>query len=179
MAAVDPTTTVRVRAHYSGPLGNHTMLFHGQGGSPAADVIANVREVISLMTVLQYQDTVWDTAEVAEAGVNLFFPVVGWVAIVTTSTNDPDANSDPAKFLEFGGRDNSSGTRKKLYLFETYATTKSDMRWNAGEAAPIDDVIDALTAAPDCGANVAGRTVIWYTYANVGSNDYLVHRARR
>lgn len=179
MAPVNPTTTIRIRAHYNGPMGDHTMLFHGVTGTALIDLQAAVAAFASLAGDLQYQGTSWTTAEFALAGSAIFLPVPGWVAINDSSTNAANVNSSPSRFLNWVGRDATVGTRVKLYLFEIYATAKQDMRWNAGEAAPIDAITDFLNDEASVIGNIAGRVPVWNDYANVGENDYLTHRARR
>lgn len=178
MAPINPTTTLRIRAHYSGPYGDHTMLFHGIAGATLTELVSDVADFASLVGPLQFQGTSWSTAEYANPGSTLFLPVPGWVAINDSSTNDAGPNDSPSRFLNWVGRDTSVGTRVKLYLFETYATAKSDMRWNAGESTAVDAVTDLLNNEASKIGNIAGRIPVWNDYANVGENDYLTHKAR-
>ena len=179
MAPIAPNTALRFRAHYTGPFGDHTMLFHAVTGTTLTDMTLAVAEFASTVGPLQYQGTIWSTAEYAMPGSNIFLPVPGWTAINDSSTNASTANSSPSRFLNWVGRDTSVGTRVKLYLFETYATAKNDMRWNAGESTAIDAVTDLLNSETSVIGNIAGRAPVWNDYANVGENDYLTHKSRR
>lgn len=155
------------------------MLFHGKTGTTLSELVADVTDVITAMNALQWESTTWPTAEWAAAGSGIFLPVSGWTAIDDASTNTPTTDSSPSRFLNWCGRDTTVGTRVKLYLFETYASPKQDMRWNAGESTQIDAVTDLLNDEASHIGNVAGRIPVWNDYANVGENDYLTHKARR
>jgi len=178
MAPTDPNTAPRLRVTYTGPFGTHTMLFHGNLGTDAGDLAGDVSDFIDQAKELQYDGTVWSTAEFADEGSNLFFAYPGWTPITSTTGNDPGVASSPSAFVQFGGRDASSGTRVKLYLFEVTQQATQTMRINAGESALVDAVITELKSVDNNIANIAGRTPIWYSYANVGQNDFLTHKAR-
>src|SRR3569623_185473 len=179
MAPINPTTTMRIRAHYVGPLGSHTMLFHAQDGIDRAEFIGDVQDAIDQMVARQYGTTSWNTAEFADAGESLFFPMDEWTPIASASGISPGTGSPPSAFLQFGGRTTGFGVRVKLYLFETYLAPTQNMRYTAGEAAVVDSVITELRSVDNNIGAINGGAVVWYTYANTGQNDYLTHKARR
>jgi hypothetical protein len=179
MPPTPPNTASRIRVHYSGFYGAHTMLFHGLLGIERANFLGDVQDIVTQMTGLQYNTTVWNAAEYAAEGSPLFFPMPEWTVITAANANGTTASDDPGKFMQFGGRDAFAGVRKKLYVFEMALPTRNDMRWNPGEHAAVDAVITELQSVDNENANIAGRIVIWNEYANVGSNDFLVHKARQ
>jgi len=178
MAEVDPTTTCRLRLHYNGPFGEHTMLFHGRTGVSESALSGAVFNVVSTFAPLMFSDVVFTSAEFAAAGSPLFFNSL-WTTVNSTGPEDPTINSSPSTFMQFGGRGDSDGVRVKLYLFETGFQYRADMRYNAGENADLDDAIAQLQTQDSVIGNIAGNRVIWYNYVNVGQNDYLTHKARR
>jgi len=179
MPPVDPTTTMRIKAQYSGPLGTHKMLFHAQDGIDRAEFLGDVQDFVDLAAALQYDGTVWDSAEFADAGSALFFPMPEWAPITSTSGIDPAVASSPSTFLQWGGRTTGAGVRVKLYLFETYAGPTQNMKYLPGLSAAVDAVTTELQSEDNNIGAIDGGVVIWYSYANVGQNDYLTHRARR
>lgn len=178
MAPVVPTTTNRLKVHYSGPFGEHTMLFHGATGTTAEDLAGDVADFIDQAVALQYSDVVWDTAEYAAAGSNIFLPYAAWTPINGTTAITPNPLSAPSAFCQFGGRAFGSGVRVKLYLFEVWTAGRDNMRILAGEEAGVDAVIAELSSVDNQIAAIDGETPVWKTYANVGQNDHLTRKAR-
>lgn len=179
MAPVDPTTTKRIRAHYTGPFGSHTMLFHATTGLSDADFLGDVQDVVELLANIQYDGTVWDTAESAAAGSALFFPLATWTPITSGSAIGTTGHIGASTFIQFGGRTLTSGVRTKLYLFETYLPASDNMKYTPGENAGVDAVITELQSADSNLGAIDGDIVGWYSYANGGQNDFITHRARR
>lgn len=179
MAPVSPTTTNRLRLTYTGPFGTHTMVFHGRVGSTQSGLRAAVVAVVAAMTGFQWNTTVWDKAEYAPAGSNIFNIDTAWSTIVATNGNNPTAASAPSGFAQFGGRGNGDGVRAKWYLFEDVADSNATMRIQAGDNATIAGVISALEDNSAVIGNIAGSLLSIYQYANLGQNDYLTHKARR
>ena len=175
MAPTPPNTVMRLKAHYQGPLGSHTMLFHAPTMTPS-EFAAAVRFVIQDLTALQWNGTTWDRAEVALAGNNFFFPI-DWTPITVASVLNPQANDTVGEYLEFGGR-SVTGKRVKLYLFESILGITPDMRYLVTENEGVNYLVTTLNAQVDLTA-IDGSSVSWYNYANYGINDYWTKRARR
>lgn len=178
MAPTPPNTASRLKVKYTGPLGSHVMTFHGDIGVSAADLAGDVADVIDLFGPLQYSGTAWESAEYSAEGASFSLPYVDWVPIIVSNPYGPDASASPSRFLQFGGRSAGTGVRVKLYLYETHFQTRQDMRWNAGESATVDAVITELNSVSSNIASIDGQNVSWYSYANVGENAYLTHKAR-
>lgn len=176
MAPVDPLTTDRLKVHYTGPFGEHTMTFHKVTAATSGDFIDDVRTVLTKLAALLWATGKFLDAAYALAGSPIFTPL-SWVPINSTGSVTPDEAGDPARFLQFGGR-SVTGVRTALYLFETPAGMKSDMRYDPGEFSAIDEVIAALIAASDTIGVADGTPAFWKNYANVNDNDFLVHKAR-
>jgi len=176
MTPQDPNQVIRLKVHYTGPLDSHTMLFHKRASADATEFITAVRGVIEGMAALVYQGTSFHTAERAEAGSPLFFPI-SWTPIGTTNEQDPSDTDGAGKFLQFGGR-GSDGVRVKWYLFETPALLKADMRYGGGESDPVDDVVSLLVTNSNWIGTVSGSNYSTYSYANIGFNDHAVKKAR-
>jgi hypothetical protein len=179
MAAADPLQAIRLKVHYTGPFGEHTMLFHGVDGVSQADLVTSVRNVLTVMVGLTWNTTSFDRAEQAIAGSNLFFAVPAWTPITRTSATNPAATDSPSHFAQFGGRSNFDGRRVKYYLFEDAMRDNEDMRFTYADNADVADVVDALAAEEDVIGTITGSQYVPYQYANVGQNDYLTHKARR
>lgn len=179
MAPVPPNTTMRLRVHYTGPFDSHTMLFHAQTGITVADFVGDVQDIVDQLVNIQYNGTVWATAELAAAGSPLFFPEASWTPITSGSGFNPAVGSGPSTFIQFGGRGLNNGVRVKLYAFETYLLPTNNMRYTAGENAAVDAVVTELLDANNNVGAIDGDVVGWYNYANSGQNDFITHRARR
>lgn len=179
MAPVDPTTTQRLKVQYIGPFGTHTMLFHAQTGITVGEFVGDVADFIDVAKNIQYDGTVWGSAEYAAAGSAIFLPYAAWVPFTSASGADPDDDSAPSTFLQFGGRTSGTGVRVKLYLFEVAAQTRNDMRYDPGESALVDAIVAELQSVDNNIGAIDGGTPAWKSYVNVGENDFLTHRARR
>lgn len=179
MAPIPETTSGRLKAHYTGPFGTHTMTFHQVTGSENGIFIENLKDVITTMTAAQWAGTEWFRAEYAPAASNIFSEVDDWEPIVSATGVNPEAYSAPSTFLQFGGRAPDSGRRAKLYLFETRAGYQPDMRYQSGDAGYVSDIVTILRANASFIGNIEGASISWYSYANIGQNDYLTRRARR
>jgi len=178
MAPIPRDTTDRLKVAYTGPWGSHEMTFHAQAATDPADFIAGVRNVLADMVVFMWDDASFTGAELAAAGSTLFFPVLGWSPITSTSGLAPASGSDgPGLFVQFGGR-GADGVRVKLYLFETAVRPNDDMRIQAAASANIESVIDALQTSGNFIGSISGQAPVWAEYANIGFNDYLVAQAR-
>ena len=178
MAPTPRDTTDRLKVAYTGPWGSHTMTFHAQAGADIGDFVQGVRNVLADMTAFMWNGASFEGAELAAAGSSLFFPVLGWTPITSTSGLNPAAGSDgPGLFVQFGGR-GSDGVRVKLYLFETAVRPNDDMRIQASASANIEAVIDALQTSTNLIGSISGASPVWAEYANIGFNDYLVAQAR-
>jgi hypothetical protein len=154
------------------------MLFRAPDAESESGLVADATAVINLMTLAQFDGTTWSTADFAEAGSDIFLPASGWTPIVGDSGINPSAGQAPSTFVEFGGR-SAGGHRVKLYLFETFFQYTDDMRYEAGESAILDDIIAQLNDPLSEICAIDGLATTWYSYANVGQNDYITHRARR
>jgi hypothetical protein len=178
MAALPSNTTDRLRLHYNGPKGTHTMMLRAPDGETEAGLVEDAQNLVTLMVLAQFQGTVWDTADYAPAGSDVFLPEAGWTPITSASGINPSAGQAPSTFVEFGGR-SAGGRRVKLYLFETFFQYTDDMRYQSGESAILDDIVDQLNDAGSEICAIDGLATTWYSYVNVGQNDYITHRARR
>jgi len=178
MAPTPPDTAKRGKVHYTGPFNSHTMLFHFAAATSDATVASTIATIVSLMSELQWNATTWDVLEIAAAGSSLFFPYGAWTPIVASTSNTIDASSKPSVFYNWGARSVTTGKRAKWYLFETAGTGRNDMRWNGGESALFDDVTTAFESASPPLTAIDGTNINFYSYVNVGENDYLTHKAR-
>ena len=154
------------------------MLFRGISGSSQGAIVSAARSVITAMVDMQYDGTSWGSAEFAAQGSNVFLPVAGWTPIVSTSGVDPGTNNGVAKFLEFGMRD-TFGIRAKWYLYETPVQEELDYRVDGGVSTEVDAIITAFQTTAVYIGTITGVHGTMYTYANIGENDYWVHKARR
>jgi hypothetical protein len=178
MPPANPTATSRLKVHYTGPFGQHDMLFHAVSLVARATLVASVRNVLTVMVGLCWNTTSFDGAEFAAAGSNLFFPETPWTPITRTSATNPAATDAPSHFTQFGARSGVDGRRAKWYLFEDTLRDTADMRFSIAESADVADVVAAFEAEATVIGSITGTTLNWYQYANVGQNDYITHRAR-
>ena len=178
MAPLPVNGTDRLKCTYSGPFGTHTMVFRAPDGETHAGLLADVQALVPFLAACQYDGTVWGTAEYSASGSDIFLPEVDWIAITSDSGVNPAGTNGPSAFLEFGGR-SAGGRRVKFYLFETFFSPNDKMKIEQGQSTLVDDVVGQLN---DDGSEICaidGLVTTYYTYANVGQNDYITHRARR
>jgi hypothetical protein len=178
MAPVPPHTAKRLKYHYQGPFGQHTMLFHGVTGVTDGDLVTAARQVAEAMAALQWNGTTWQGAELSQPGSGLYFPVDAGDDIVGSSGFSPGGNSAPSYMLSFTGRSQSTGVRARLFMFEGAASYTPNMRYTPGESAQVDGIIQALIDTSSVIGAIDGSQVIWHFYANAGQNDYITRRAR-
>lgn len=180
MAPIDPTTTWRYKVEYTGPAGTHHALFHGLlDGGALADLRGDVADYVDLATALQWNGTVWSSAQYAIPGNAFFSDDPDWDPITASTAASYTSGSNPSTFLNFVGREIGGPVRAKLYLFETFLVGDNNLRYLAGEVAGVDAVITELNSVDSSLCSIAGNLITWKTYANLGFNDYLTHRARR
>lgn len=179
MSVTPRNTALRLKVHYQGPFGAHTMLFHGQTGTTAAELVASAQNIINLMKDACWDGTTFNVAEISQPGSDIFTIYPAWVPKVASNGIAPNAVSSPSTFLQFGGRSTSTGKRAKWYLFECREQPSQKMRYQLGQNGRVDGILAALDNEAGVIAAVDGTEVVPYRYANVGENDFLTHRARR
>jgi len=178
MTPTPPTTTSRLKVQYSGPgAGTHHLLFHGTDPGNAVDLTAVAADFVEALLPVLWNGTVFSSAEFADPGSPFFFPS-SWTPQTAATVNTFGVGSNPAQFLQFGGRD-GDGVRVKLYLFEVALAANSKMRYDFGDFTAVDDALDVLSASGAELRTIAGAVPSWKNYANWGVNDYLTHRSRR
>ncbi len=177
MAPADPTATDRLKVLYNGPFGDHTILLHSKDGVDSADFLTDAIALLNLLAKLMYAAAAFTDAFFAAGGSSIFNQIF-FTPIPSTGPENPTINSNPAQFIQFGGRA-TDGKRVKLYLFENAFLPRADMRYENGENADIDAVIAALNDETSTIGTITGSAPIWKTYANYGVNDFLTHKARK
>lgn len=178
MAPTPPNTAKRIKVWYTGPYGEHVMLFHARTGTSDADFQAGVADIIDKMIELQYDGTTWNRAEIAQPGSALFFPISDWVTQTADNAAGTAPNDDPSRYLNMTGRSYVDGVQTRLFLFETYIKGDQQMRIQAAENANVDALIDVLNNEANPNGTISGSIPVWKSYVNVGSNDYLTKKAR-
>jgi hypothetical protein len=179
MTPTPPNTTARLKVHYTGPFGSHTMLFHALEGGGDVDFRTAVHNIVIAMVGACWNTTTFNLAEFAPAGSNVFSIDTGWTTVTRSSATNPGVSDAPSHFAQFGGRSPTTGKRVKWYLFEDTLRDTEDMRFTTAESGDVDAIVDAITAALDQVGAIDGSAIVPYQYANVGQNDYLTHKARR
>lgn len=176
MAPVVGNPSPRLKVHYLGPFGPHTLLFHGQLATTQVDLTSAAQQVCIQLSSICWDGTSFDNAEFSAAGSNLFFPAP-WVPIIADTAFSPGAGDGPAKFVQLGGR-GIDGVRVKWYFFETAVAIPSDYRLSAGENSSIDDIYAAIDDNAAILGTKSGFAFTPYTYANVNLNDKKVKESR-
>lgn len=179
MAPVPPNTTGRLRLTYTGPRGTHKMLFHAVSGFTRDATVTGARQVVFQMAGVQYAGTTWTDAEWSAPGTNFFVPF-DFLDIAAPAENPTPTDADPsAKFLSFVGRSETTGVRKRLFLFNAAYTFQADLRREGPESAAIDSILDALNTNVNNIAAIDGTRVTFKDYANQGLHDYWVRQDRK
>ena len=179
MTPTPPNTVARLKVHYHGPFGIHTMLFHARTGMGDIDFGTAVHNIVIAMVGATWNGTVFDRAEFAAAGSNIFVPDPSWAPVARLSATNPPATAAPSHFAHFGGRSPTTGKRAKWYLFEDTLGDTADMRLSSAENADVSAIVSAIIAANEQVGAIDGSAITPYAYANVGQNDYITHKARR
>lgn len=178
MTPTPPNTAKRIKAWYTGPFGEHVMLFHARTGTSDEDFVTSVAAVVDKLIELQYDNTTWDRIELAQPGSPLFFPYGSWTPIIADNAAGVASTSDPSRYLNFAGRGGTDGVRARLFLFETYITGDQQMRLQAAENVNVEGVVNELNDETSRIGTISGSIPVWKEYANIGSNDFLTKKAR-
>lgn len=176
MAPLPEENTARIRVRYHDQWNEHTMTFRFVDMAAPATNVAIVRSVITSMLPLLWDNVIFDGAEMAVEGSNIFNEVSGWTPMNATGQGTPGANVSPSRFMQFGGR-SSDGRKVKLYLFGVRYDEVQDMRYSPADLAAVGDVIDQLTNSSEI-VTIGGITPVWKQYANYGFNDLVTRKAR-
>lgn len=177
MAPAPDNATARYKVFYTGPFGRHVMLFRYAAGTSLADMRNRSNAIIVAMAPFCWNGTNFDTAEYSTAGATIFNTDGDWDAVVASTSNNPGVYDSPARFLQWGGRDNE-GFRAKWYLFEVATLPRHTMRVTPAQDAQVGVVIDALSYPLNPVVTAGGGVAVIKGYANIGENDYLVHKVR-
>jgi len=180
MTPTPPTTAPRLWADYTGNGRSHTMLFHFNAGTTSGAAVTAITPVLNAMAGAWWTGVAWSALRWAPAGstvsTNLTLPT-----LTAGTGGTPGTTWSPSGFVQWGAR-NSNGKRAKFYLFETQFTGNAGMRSPAGNNAVIDAITAAFVAAMEtspgplaCIDSISG---VFYTYANLGQNDYWTHAVR-
>lgn len=167
----------RLTVYYTGPLGSHRMHFWKVNGALWADFYDQVRAVVGDIVDIQYEDTVWHTAERQDAGNNFSTPVA-WPPITSVLAANPTGADTVGEYLNLVGRSTSTGRRARLYIFEQVFGPSTSMRLANGSNLQIDQLIDNLNNQGNAIGAIDGSAVTWKNYANLGINDYWTRQAR-
>lgn len=178
MAVTDPTTARRIKVAYTGPFGQHTMLFHMKAGGDPAAFLSDVRAVLGELLQLMWTAVSFFEAFEALAGSPIFVPIASWTPVEPGVNGTPPASAAPSQFANLVGRA-SDGTKVALYLFETAFTNNSAMRALSSSSAGLAAVLSLLNDEAISIGTISGAAPVWKPYANVGQNDFITHRARR
>lgn len=171
-------TTYTLKCPYAGPRGTHVMTFYGVTGVDPYDVITAVRRVITAMVPMQYDGTVWGSPTQYYPNATFGTIAPGWSPIESTNGVLPLAGDPTGKYLNFVGRSGATGVRGRLYMYNSIADLRTDMRWDSGENQFINDIWETLNQNAGLIGFKDGTEGTWKTYANVGVNDYWTRRDR-
>lgn len=172
MSALNPNNTARLFLDYGIATGQPRSL-QVRYAAPAtpADVVAWLE---TLFTILEPSlGTGFQTigTRVALAGSNVTLP--GPAVFTVTPGGGTLVPALYPAFYAGQGRDAVTGRKAHISWYGMVLNTDASYRFNRGESALFDDVLDFLQT-PVTGVNlsIAGNPVQWYDYINTGFNVY-------
>jgi hypothetical protein len=179
MADYVANNTRRLKVHYTGPRGSHTMLFRNTGLlSTMASLIASARAVIGEFVHLQVNGYSWGEAEGADEGSDIFLPVVWGSPILSGGGLDADNLTPYGAYAQFVGR-STVGSRASFYLLGiTTPNITANNRLVASEDSFLTAAIAALNSSTSnlCAIDKGG--FVLKNYCNTGINKHLARVAR-
>jgi hypothetical protein len=171
--------TRRIRVQYSGPRGTHKMQFRNYGLlSTNAGLIAGARAAVVTLATLQFPGTVWNGAEIADAGSEIFLPVT-WGADITAAAGPAATNTDPfGAYLQFTAR-STGGSRVSFYLYNVSAVhLTANNRLTLSEEAGLAAIWTALEDATNGLTAIDGNSFVCKRYANTKINSHIARISR-
>lgn len=117
-----------------------------------------------------------DEVQFAQAGSDIFNPVVTGVEGQAFGSGGAGGQADAPKYLDFVGR-GSSGRRVRLAQFGVIGVA-GDFRYTSAESPAIADAVGLLNGTDGLGLTVSGNKAIWKPYANSGYNAYWQREVR-
>lgn len=179
MAPVPPYSTTSYRVSYTGPLGSHNCVFHGQPGVTDAELRGYVAQVVGLAVNLQYDNTNWHSGAIRQVGSNLWITDSAWTPIIADNAAGVPTEASPAAYVGFVGLGITTHVRVRFFLFETPISTDRTMRINPGANANVDAMVALLNDVDVELCSADGDLAAWKPYANVKTNDFITKRVRR
>lgn len=180
-----PNYTARYRIKYNDGSANHTQTWRYPGVGDGPELGAVSAAVLNYYTAMA--DGLWDdfaflSVSYCLKDADIFIPLAVGGFTGTVSPTGVRKKFHKANMLSFIGRTNA-GHRVIFYQYGFFHAVGEnsqldDFRIFRSEEPLIDNAIAALVAA---GADLVGndgQPVNWYSYANVGENDYWKGKVR-
>jgi hypothetical protein len=174
--AVPTDTTNRLWVKKTGLTGTHEIMFRGQEGSNAVDLVGVAENFLDATSGLVYEGDTWVSARYAAAGDNLSFPVV-WTPMSGSNSSAYDPWKRPF-FVDWVGR-GLDGRRVRWSIQGAVQAPDNTYRFVEGENPGADAGIAALVASTSILATVSGSVPVIYHYADCGYNAYQQRKNRR
>jgi hypothetical protein len=180
MADYVASNTRRLRVTYSGPRGQHVMLFRNAGLlSTLAGLIAGARAVVTEMALMQVSGTSWISAEYADEGSDIFLPATWGAAINAPGTFTADNTNAFGSYAQFTGK-STSGSRASFYIFNVatgYLTANN--RLTPTELAQVTAICDAIEDSANGLCAIDKGSIVCKRYANTRINAHVARISRR
>lgn len=182
MAALAPESTARLRVHYTGPRGAHTIEFRGGPETGAQAMVTDVRQFLSTISPNFWNGTAFGSADYAGQLSTIFNPVPWGAPIVVANQNAPTANDAYGVYARAEGR-SPDGRRVSWTFFNIVesAFESANNRITPGEGGQLEPFITALQALADAhhAVTISSQIPIVKDYLNTGINAHVKKVSRR
>lgn len=177
MPVHDPKLLPRVRLHYHTVYNAHVINFHIQNTSDPAIATSSATTVANgLKGLLRSTGEQFDGAEFILAGTNVANPVT-FTPVLGTNASAAIVGATMMQAV-FPGR-TATGTRARLMMFCSFLGLEGNMKYELGESAAIDSVINFLRGGTNPINAADGTSITWKTYGTVNPNRHWLRLSRK
>lgn len=185
MADFAPNFTARLRVKYATLGKTHSQLWRVASSTTSpTGIVGKVQAYYAAIQGFLFTDFVITGADWALADTDIFLPVTPPAS--PSGANDPATAkpTDTAVSLSFVAR-STAGGKGKFFQYGSSAgllihdNKAADFRFFGTEEAPIAAAVTALNELSPALVCNDDHTAVWYDYANIKYNDFVVRKLRR
>lgn len=175
MAPLPENSTNRLWVKKTGITGTHEIMFRGQPGSNAIDLIGVAQLVLNATKGVVFDEDTWVSARYSERDSILSFPV-DWTPIQGANGSTYLPHIRPF-FIDWMGR-GLSGRRVRWSIQGAVQFPDFNYRVTPDENPAVALGIEAFKDASSILATIGGSEPVIYNYANCGYNSYQQRKNR-
>lgn len=176
MTIHSPKNLPRMKLHYTGATGNHSLTLHLPSSGVVTDAITLAAAAATAFKALIGSAYSFTSADFAPALTNVFNPIA-FTPVTGTNTNGAVA-SQKAGVMSFTGK-TLIGTRIAVMIFTDQGWSITNYRVTTPLPASVNTALAFLNNPASGFVAADGNVATFHTYANFDSNEHYVKRLRR